>query len=120
MDDMSASDMATPGDDASNGEPMPLSAALEGVMRSLRGPGSDAVRGVFGEWETLVGTAIADNVRPVRLSEGVLTVEVDEPAWATQFRFLADGVRERLLNELGVRVVGIDVRVAGRRGGGLR
>ena len=120
MDEMSPDDMATTGDDGSTGEPMPLSAALEGVMRSLRGPGRDAARGVFGEWETLVGTAIAANVRPVRLSEGVLTVEVDEPAWATQFRFLADGVRERLVTELGVRVDRIDVRVAGRRGGGLR
>ena len=120
MDDMMTDDMAMPDDDESAGEPMSLSAALEDVMRSLRGPGRDAVRGVFGEWEALVGTAIADNVRPIRLTEGVLTVEVDEPAWATQFRFLADGVRERLVTELGVRVDRIDVRVAGRRGGGLR
>ena len=98
------------------GDPMPLSAALDGVMRSLRGPGRAAARGVFGTWDDVVGEAIAAHVQPVRLADGVLVVEVDEPAWATQFRFLADGVRERLATDAGVIVERIDVRVAGSRG----
>ena len=98
------------------GDPLPLSAALDGVMRSLRGPGRAAARGVFGAWDDVVGEAIAAHVQPVRLADGVLVVEVDEPAWATQFRFLADGVRERLAADVGVIVERIDVRVAGGRG----
>ena len=67
-------------------------------------------------WDDVVGEAIAAHVQPVRLADGVLVVEVDEPAWATQFRFLADGVRERLAADVGVIVERIDVRVAGGRG----
>jgi len=115
------SDMGDPAgvdenDERFSGDPMPLSAALDGVMRSLRGPGRAAARGVFGAWDDVVGAAIAAHVQPVRLADGVLVVEVDEPAWATQFRFLADGVRERLAADAGVIVERIDVRVAGGRG----
>ena len=50
-------------------------------------------------------------MRPVRLEHGVLLVEVDEPAWATQVRFLADDIRRRLREEAGVEVTSLEVRV---------
>ena len=73
------------------------------------------MRGVFGQWEDAVGPALASHVRPVRLDGGALLVEVDEPAWATQVRLLADDLRSRLRVVAGVTVDRIDVRVAGRR-----
>ena len=39
-------------------------------------------------WPALVGETIAAHTRPRRLREGVLTVVVDDPAWATQIRFM--------------------------------
>ena len=94
---------------------MPLSAALDSVLRSLRGPAREEAGGVFGRWEDAVGETVARHVTPVRLSEGILLVEVDEPAWATQFEFMAGDVRRRLAEVLNVNVERIDVRVAGRR-----
>ena len=46
----------------------------------------------------------------------MLLVEVDEPAWSTQVRFLADDIRRRLREESGVEVSTVEVRVrhAGR------
>jgi predicted nucleic acid-binding Zn ribbon protein len=102
--------MSRAGDD-----PMPLSAALDSVLRSLRGPDRSDAGGVFGRWEEAVGEAVARHVTPVRLSEGILLVEVDEPAWATQFEFMVAEVRQRLVEVLNVTVERIDVRVAGRR-----
>lgn len=96
-------------------DPMPLSAALDSVMRSLRGPDRAAASGVFGRWEETVGEAIARHVTPIRLADGVLLVEVDEPAWATQFEFMTSDVRRRLTEVAGVTVDRIEVRVAGRR-----
>ena len=99
-----------------NDEPVPLSAALDGVVRSLRGgAGRAEVGGVFGRWDDVVGSLIAAHVRPVRFEHGALLVEVDEPAWATQVRFLTDDIRRRLAEDAGVEVTSIDVRVA--RGG---
>ena len=72
-------------------EPVAFTDSLDGLLRSLRGgAGRAEVGGVFGRWEEAVGAALAANVRPVRLEHGTLLVEVDDPAWATQVRFLAD------------------------------
>lgn len=93
-----------------------VSASLDRVVRSLRGGASRAeVGGVFGRWDDVVGPALAQHVRPIRLDRGVLLVEVDDPAWATHVRFLADDVRERLRSVAGVEVSDLEVRVA-RRG----
>jgi predicted nucleic acid-binding Zn ribbon protein len=93
-------------------EPVAVTAALDGLLRSLRGgAGRAEVGGVFGRWEEAVGAPIAAHVRPVRLEQGTLLVEVGDPAWATQVRFLGDDVRRRLLDVAGVAVERIEVRV---------
>jgi predicted nucleic acid-binding Zn ribbon protein len=94
-------------------EPVPLTAALDGVLRSLRGgAGRAEVGGVFGRWDDVVGPVIAAHVRPLRLEEGTLLVQVDEPAWATQLRLLGDDIRRRLAEVTGVQVERLEVRVA--------
>ena len=94
-------------------EPVPLTAALDGVLRSLRGAAGRAeVGGVFGRWDDAVGPTVAAHVRPARLEDGTLLVEVDDPAWATQVRFLADDICRRLAEVTGVRVERVEVRVA--------
>ena len=95
-----------------NDDPVPVTDALDGLLRSLRGgAGRAEVGGVFGRWEEAVGQALAANVRPVRLEHGTLLVEVDDPAWATQVRYLADDITARLAEVTGVTVERIDVRV---------
>jgi predicted nucleic acid-binding Zn ribbon protein len=71
--------------------------------------------GVFGRWEEAVGAAVAEHVQPVKLDGDVLVVEVDDPAWATQIRFLEGTVRERLREVAGAVVERLEVRVARRR-----
>jgi predicted nucleic acid-binding Zn ribbon protein len=92
-------------------DPIPISASLDEVVRSLRGPGRREVQGVFGRWEEAVGAHIAAHARPVRLDKGVLLVEVDQPAWATQVALLSNTIRERLATVTGVAVDRVEVRV---------
>ena len=96
----------------SDRDPIPISASLDEVVRSLRGPGRREVGGVFGRWEEAVGVQVANHARPVRLDAGVLVVEVDEPAWATQIALLSNTIRERLSTVTGVEVAKVEVRVA--------
>lgn len=91
---------------------MPISTSLDAVMKSLRGTDRIQIGGVFGRWEDAVGPTVAAHVRPVRLDEGVLTVEADEPAWATQVKFLAGTITARLAEVAGVRIERVEVRVA--------
>jgi predicted nucleic acid-binding Zn ribbon protein len=98
-------------------EPTSISEHVEALLRSLHAPSRTSLSGVFGRWDAVVGPALAAHVRPVRLDGGVLTVEVNDPAWATQVTFLGDEMRARLAADVGVQVERIEVRVrpAGRR-----
>jgi predicted nucleic acid-binding Zn ribbon protein len=93
-------------------EPVPITKSLDGIMKSLRGTDRIQIGGVFGRWEDAVGDTVAAHVRPVRLDNGVLTVEADEPAWATQVKFLAGTITTRLAEVAGVQIERVEVRVA--------
>lgn len=106
-----------------NDEPISLGDSLTGVVRSLRGPSSAgvappaaaAIGGVFGRWEEAVGALVAEHARPVRLDGTRLVVEVDDPAWATQLRFLETDLRARLAEVAGATIDHFDVRVGRSR-----
>jgi predicted nucleic acid-binding Zn ribbon protein len=97
------------------GEPMPLSSALDAVVRSLSpGTSAKALGGVFGRWGDIVGEQIATHVTPVKLEDGRLVVAVLQPGWATQMRYLHDDVLARINAVLGEGTVHqIDVKVTG-------
>ena len=101
-------------------DPISISNSLDGVVRSLRGPSRTAVGGVFGRWEDAVGAQVAAHVRPVKLDERVLVVEVDDPAWATQVKFLAPTITQRLAEVARVEVARIEVRVERRSSRGAK
>jgi predicted nucleic acid-binding Zn ribbon protein len=95
-------------------EPRPLSSSLDDVLRQLGGGGVGAVRTVFSEWTALVGPETAAHAKPVSLDGGCLLVVVDEPGWATRFRYEQASLLRRFADELGDGVVTrIDVRVRG-------
>jgi len=93
-------------------EPRRLTEGLDAVMRSLNGPSAGTVRGVFGQWADAVGPAVAAHVTPIKLDGDVLVVEVDEPGWATQLRYLDRELIERLRATTGASIERLDVRVS--------
>lgn len=102
---------------------MPIGDSLNSVIRSLRNDSSDAVSssqmasqmsGVFGRWAEAVGDAVAAHVKPVKVDATTLIVEVDDPAWATQLRFLETTLKQRLLEVAGATIETVEVRVKGR------
>ena len=98
--------------DRHDDDPRPIGQSLDRVLRGLGNPGVAAVRTVFSEWEALVGSATAEHAKPVSLDGRCLLVVVDEPGWATRFRFEHAGLLERIAAELGEGVVTrVDVRV---------
>jgi predicted nucleic acid-binding Zn ribbon protein len=101
-------------------DPVPIGDSLNSVVRSLRNdsydPASSAqtasqMGGVFGRWAEAVGDAVAAHVKPVKLDGTKLVVEVDDPAWATQLRFLETTLKQRLLEIAGATVETIEARV---------
>lgn len=64
-----------------------------------------ATGSVFGRWAELVGEEVAEHARPESLRDGVLTVQADSTAWATQLRLLQRQLLARLASGLGDGVV---------------
>jgi predicted nucleic acid-binding Zn ribbon protein len=96
--------------------PHPLADSLDAVVRSLRGASAKATAGVFGRWEDAVGPHVAAHARPAVLDAGTLIVDVDEPGWATQLRFLERELIDRLQAFAGddaVRKIEVRVRPFG-------
>ena len=94
--------------------PRPVRESLEGLARRLGAPTASALGAVFSQWEDAVGPSVAAHARPVSLADGVLTVVVDQPGWATQLRYLTNDLLGRLTEVAGEGVVGrIDIRVDG-------
>jgi hypothetical protein len=50
-------------------------------------------------------------VQPVKLDGDRLVVEVDDPAWATQLKFLEADLRERLRDVAGATIRQFEIRV---------
>ena len=52
-------------------------------------------------WEDVVGPQIAARTRPVRIREGVLEVNVDQPTWRQQLQLMKPKILAQLNAELG-------------------
>ncbi|MFM8648876.1 MAG: DciA family protein [Actinomycetota bacterium] len=96
-------------------DPQPLNTALEWVLRSLKSGDRQTTVTVFSRWSDLVGESVAAHVRPLKLDGGTLIVEVDDPTWATQMKFLEGDLMDRLQATGGMAVERIEIRVRGRR-----
>lgn len=73
-----------------------------GRLLAERGWHADvAVGSVTGRWVEIVGAEVAEHVRPVTFDAGVLTVQADSTAWATQIRWLSSRLLGRIAEEAG-------------------
>ena len=70
------------------------------------------VGSVFGRWNALVGEDIAAHCAPRSLTEGVLLVEAESTAWATQLTMMASSILAKLRAAVGGDVV-TKLRVVG-------
>lgn len=93
--------------------------ALRHVRRELGAPEPGHFTEIRDSWVELVGASLAAHSAPVNLRSGVLRIAVDDPAWASQFRYLADGLVEALTERVtGGAVREISVVVARSQNGG--
>ena len=86
-------------------DPQLFGAVLQRLMKQRGWEKPKAEATVFGAWEKVVGEDIAKHSRPVKLDAGVLTVEAESTAWATQLRMLAASLLRNIASEVGHNVV---------------
>ena len=91
-----------------------LSESLSEIASDLNLDQPDVIAAVMGGWDALVGEAVAAHARPRIVRQGVLVVEVDNPEWATQLRYLEGEVILRIGRKVRPGVV-TGLRVVVRR-----
>ena len=91
--------------------PRALNEVLGKVLRRMRVSDQSSAIGLFSGWRQIVGDAIADHAVPKRLEKRVLVVEVDDPAWATQLKFLESQLIATLRDNVGDEVESLEIRV---------
>lgn len=93
-------------------EPRPLDSSLDALSKRFGLEGAQGLGRLFAGWTDIVGAAMAEHVRPVRIDQSALVVTVDHPAWATQVRRFGDTLLDRAAAHAGVeRPARLEVRV---------
>ena len=82
-------------------DPAPLAATLKRWIGEA-GVGADLTKAtVIGRWAEIVGPDIAAHCEPVSLVDGVLLLQAESTAWATQIRMLAPQIVIKINQEVG-------------------
>lgn len=93
--------------------PVPLQAILGQLATRLGAAQPHVAVNLYSIWPSVVGPLVGANSRPVRVTNGVLTVDVPNASWRTQLQFLGEDVTVRLKESLGDDApTSIEVRVA--------
>ena len=100
--------------DTNPANPLSLQSQLTRLLTSLGSDDAASVKGVFGAWSNLVGEAVAAHVQPVKLVDSRLIVEVDDPHWATEMKFLEASLCEKISQLTTTPVTSLEVRVKRR------
>jgi predicted nucleic acid-binding Zn ribbon protein len=89
-------------------DPLGLSAVIDGLTSNMGWTSPLAQSDLVASWVEIAGAETAEHSTPVGIEDGVLTVQCDSTAWATQLRLLAPRLVARLNEDLGhgtVRVI---------------
>ena len=77
-------------------DPAPMSGSLDRVLSSLGGGSAATLVLLARRWAEIAGVELAARARPSGLSEGVLLLMVDDPAWIPEVRFQAGSLVDRV------------------------
>jgi predicted nucleic acid-binding Zn ribbon protein len=86
-------------------DPQTLGSATSELAKSRGWSVRVAEGSVFGKWATVVGEQIAEHANPSVLRDGVLTVEAESTAWATQLRMVQPQLLAKIAAAVGDGVV---------------
>jgi len=77
----------------------PLQKTLAKVLKGYRINDIESIK-IFSLWKGIVGEKMAEHSRPARITNGILYVEVDDPLWLTQLRYMKIDIQEKIEQSL--------------------
>ncbi len=77
----------------------PLQKTLAKVLKGYRINDMESIR-IFSLWREIVGEKMADHSQPARVTNSILYVEVDDPVWLTQLRYMKIDIQDKIEEKL--------------------
>ncbi|OPX99971.1 MAG: hypothetical protein A4E60_02554 [Syntrophorhabdus sp. PtaB.Bin047] len=73
----------------------PLQKTLTKVLKGYRINDLESIR-LFAMWDRIAGEKMASHCQPVRITRGTLFVEVDDPLWLTQLKYMKADIQAKI------------------------
>jgi predicted nucleic acid-binding Zn ribbon protein len=70
--------------------------ALENVLKEYNIKGDVEAHKIFYLWNDIVGEKTARHTKPARIGNSTLFVEVDDPLWLTQLRYMKIDILDKI------------------------
>lgn len=86
-------------------DPQTFTSSMDRLVTELGWQQPVAIGGAMGRWDSIVGQQVAQHAQPQSFEDGVLTIQADSTAWASQLRLLAPRLLAQIAGELGDGVV---------------
>ncbi|HEV2361749.1 MAG TPA: DUF721 domain-containing protein [Acidimicrobiales bacterium] len=102
-----------PGERDPEGDPIPISGALDRYLVAEGLTAMVALDVITGRWPEIAGEDLSEHSRPRSIRSGALIVAVDHAAFGTELRFRADQILEAVKALVGEdAITSLEVRVA--------
>lgn len=108
----STTDPTYSGSGADPRDPLTAGAVVDALLDSEGWRKNTEVAAALARWDQIVGPELAAHVTAESFVDGVLTLQADSTAWATQMRLLLPSIRSAIDGALGRGVVA-DIRING-------
>ena len=82
-------------------DPRPVSEALDALLAERGWQDDSAIALLMTNWTTIAGADLASHVTPTSFEAGVLTLQAESTAWATQIRLLLPDLHKVIDAEIG-------------------
>jgi len=78
----------------------PIQKTLAKVLKGFRIKDLDSIK-IFAIWDRVAGEKLAGHCQPVRINRGILYVEVDDPIWLAQVKYMKVNILNKITDALG-------------------
>lgn len=77
----------------------PIQETLGKVLKGYNIKDLESIK-IFAVWDRIAGEKLAAHCQPVRIDRGVLYVEVDDPIWLAQLRYMKIDIQNKITDTL--------------------
>ncbi len=77
----------------------PIQKTLARVLKGFNIKDLESIK-IFAIWDRIAGEKLAAHCQPVRIDRGILYVEVDDPIWLAQLKYMKIDIQNKITDTL--------------------